>query len=63
MIKVFDLEGKRVTAITLKLEWNQFARLIIERAPLESEAQLLQEAIGIFDSRFDKEAKIHSQEA
>lgn len=41
LIKVFDLEGKRVTALTLSLRWNEFAKLEIERAPLVEEVQEL----------------------
>jgi hypothetical protein len=44
-IKAFGLEGKRVTAITLRLEYNKFAKLTIERMPLEKEAAALCEAI------------------
>lgn len=40
-IRIFGLEGKRVTAITLRLEWNQFARMTIERAPLNEDVRAL----------------------
>ncbi len=45
MIRAFHLEGKRVTGITLKLEWNKFAKLTIKRAPLEPEARMLLDAM------------------
>ncbi len=65
LVKVFGLEGKRVISLTLKVEFNKFAYLTIERAILEPESEMLQEAIEkkIADVRFVEPAEISFQEA